>query len=254
MGRSMTFKATKQLDSGIRHSINQRVGALNESAVNPTRVGLTLAMCFVVVLSSGCMMAGFNGILGSGVVATESRDTDAFHSVDISGSANTTIQCGEENSVSITIDDNLVDIIETSVSDETLDISSTESYSTKLGLKADVSLDQLQELNISGAADANIIDCDTDKITLSISGAAKVTASGIVDTIEIEVSGAAKLDLSNLIAKKVKLEMSGASKATVHATEELDVELSGVGKVRYAGDAVVTKSISGMGSVKKIEE
>ena len=47
------------------------------------------------------------------------------------------------------------------------------------------------------------------------------------------------------------IELSGAGEATVHATKQLDVSLSGAGSVTaYGRPAIVHKSISGVGELE----
>ena len=221
------------------------VSSVFKSGVAFAAIGL---LCF-----PGCLILSI-GEKGSGVSKTEQRETEAFDGVELSGAADIKIQCGEETSVSLTLDDNLLEMITTEVVNGTLEIGKTGNYSSSLGLDIDISTPKLNELELSGACDVEVVDCNTDELTLEVSGACDLKISGTVDSVKLELSGAGDVDLTELVARSVSVELSGAASASVNATEELDVEISGVGSVTYKGDPEVTKSISGLGSVDKISD
>jgi hypothetical protein len=201
-------------------------------------------------LCSGCYIEV--GLPGSGVASTEKRTVDEFTGIDLSGSGKVNVVCGQAQSVTVTVDDNLQEIITTEVVDGVLEIGSSQSYSSKVGLTVDISVPTLNRLEASGACNATIENCETEKLLLDVSGAGKLAVSGTVANVELDLSGAGSVDLSNLSAKKAKIDMSGAAKATVNASDELDVAISGVGKVSYLGDPVVKQQLSGLGKVVQI--
>ncbi len=218
---------------------------LSKSVIASAAIGL---LCF-----PGCLLISF-GEKGSGVSKTEQRETGDFEAIELSGSSDITVQCGQETSVTVTIDDNLLEMITTEVDDGALEIGQTGSYSSKIGLNIDIATPKLNRFEVSGSCKAEIIDCVTDHLELEVSGAGDLTVSGTVDSVTLELSGAGDVDLTNLVARSVSVEMSGAANAKVNATEELDVEISGVGSVSYKGDPEVTKDLSGMASVKKMDD
>lgn len=211
----------------------------------------TLSIAFLC-LCSGCYINV--GVPGSGVSSTEQRSVDEFTAIDLSGSSEVNVICGEEQSVTVTVDDNLQEIITTEVTNGELRIGSTQSYSPKVGLKIDITVPTLNKLEVSGACNATIENCETEKLDLDVSGAGKLFVSGTVDRVELDMSGAGSVDLSELIAKTAKIDMSGAAKTSVNASDELDVDISGVGKVSYLGDPTIKKEVSGLGKVVKISD
>ena len=68
--------------------------------------------------------------------------------------------------------------------------------------------------------------------------------------VEITNSGAGLIDTHELRSSKADVNLSGAGQAEVYASEQLDVAISGVGRVTYSGQPkVINKNISGIGSV-----
>ena len=60
------------------------------------------------------------GVRGSGDLITEERDVRAFDEIRTAGSFDIYVEVGPEQSVKITFDDNLIDLIETEVRGKTL--------------------------------------------------------------------------------------------------------------------------------------
>lgn len=104
-------------------------------------------------------------------------------------------------------------------------------------------------LTVSGASKLNIIDINADKLTLDLSGAAKVHVTGQVIKLNYDASGASKLDAFDLFVRDADLELSGASDALVKVQKTLKVGASGASKVIYRGSPNVSKDVSGASKV-----
>jgi len=197
---------------------------------------------------AGCLMQ--NGVPGSGHATTEARALGPFSHIELSGSADVEVSVGPVQSVEITIDDNLLPIIETKVDGDTLRIGSTKNYDSSLGLKVKIVAPSVEGFAVSGAVNLHAVGLAAKTFSLNISGAGNADLQGSVDALEVEVSGAAKIHAFDLAAKSVKLELSGAGNAQVTATESLNATVSGAGDVRYRGHpAKVSQDVSGAGTV-----
>jgi hypothetical protein len=214
----------------------------------------SMALCAIALLLQGCELnLNFTGKQGSGVQTTKTFDVDSFDQIRFSGSGEYNIKCGEEQSVSVTFDDNLMEFVECSVEEGKFKLHVTESYSSNSGLVVNIVVPELSFLKVSGAGTAKITNYAGEKLSIDVSGVATVIAEGTVDSVDVEASGACSLKLIDLAAKNCSVDMSGAGSAKVHATEMLVAKVSGVGSVQYKGDPQVKKDISGVGSVSKIE-
>jgi hypothetical protein len=104
-------------------------------------------------------------------------------------------------------------------------------------------------LDVSGAAKATL-DVDVDQLISSISGASKVTLEGTADTHITEVSGASSLNAVALMTGVTRARVSGAARARVTATEKIDSDVSGAGKLEYFdGKSIVSVKRSGQFSI-----
>jgi len=65
------------------------------------------------------------------------------------------------------------------------------------------------------------------------------------------MSGAGKLQAFKLDTKFCRIDISGIGGAEVFVTEELDVQVSGIGGVTYIGDPPrVRRDVSGLGKIR----
>ncbi len=194
----------------------------------------------------------FGGVHGSGNVVSEKRDLSGFKSVDVGGVFQVEIFAQKEFSVEVESDDNILPLISTSVDDGTLRIETERRVSPTGPIRIRISAPDIDNLEVSGAANVTASDLKNSNLKVEKSGASKVTVSGESSELRFEMSGASKIDAENLKAQNAIVEASGASKASVNVTGELNSDLSGASKVSYTGTpaSVVTKK-SGASSVSQ---
>jgi hypothetical protein len=243
-------------------------------------IGRTIRVVFILALISilaifavSCKWTiGF--VRGSGNVVTEERDVSDFHKIHLSGIGNLIITQGEEESLTIEADDNIIPIIETDVSGERLDIGFKRGYTftPSATLKFHLTVVDLDEISLSGAGNIDCegfetevlqfdvsgagdldFDLDAGRVEVVVSGAGNIILSGKVDSQEIEIDGAGKYNGEDLESRQCEIRVSGAGSATVNVSELLDVEINGIGNVYYTGSPSVTQDISGLGKVRSLE-
>ena len=231
-------------------------------------------VALIVLIAAGLACAiplGVNTVRGSGVVVTEEREVSGFEGVALSGVGQVIITQGDEESLSIETDDNLMRYIESNVRNETLELGlarNTIPIPTQ-SIIFRVSVDDLTRLTSSGAGSFEIEELDADrlKVTLSgagdiginslsatdlavkISGAGNVDLAGQVGTQEIHLSGLGRYSAPDLESQTASVRISGAGGAVIWVLDTLDVEISGAGNVEYYGSPKVTREISGAGNV-----
>jgi putative autotransporter adhesin-like protein len=83
---------------------------------------------------------------------------------------------------------------------------------------------------------------------------AVIVGAGInVNSLELNCAGAGTIRAYGFKAKHVQLEIAGVCNAHLYAEESLDVEIAGMGTVKYMGDPEnVSIDKAGFGSVKQV--
>ena len=177
------------------------------------KMGLTVAVVSLCLATAAC------GTIGSGEVVSEDRSVGSFDSLEVSDGVDVEllVDPAAVPSVSVSIDDNLLDQLVTEVRGSTLVIEFDGSVTILSGDHlVSVTLGSLERIDASGGAD--------------------LTGTGLDDEYRVEASGGADVDLSDLEAKAVEVDVSGGADVRVFATESIEGEVSGGANVTVFGD------------------
>jgi len=192
----------------------------------------------------------FGGVKGSGNVTTERRDISDFNAVDVGGVFQVEIVAQNDFAVEVESDDNLVPLITTEVDGDTLKIGTEQRISPSGPIRIRISAPDIQNLEVSGAANVTLNGIDNEALSIDSSGASKIKVSGETTKLTVDVSGATKVDAEALRASDADIDSSGASHVNVNASGEITADASGASKVTYTGSPTsVQKKTSGGASV-----
>lgn len=205
-------------------------------------------------------------------VARVADMTESFHGIDINGPFEVRLIQSDHSGMEIQASDKDAQRINSEIkngilkvwmekkfrSSDDIKLIITSEMFDKIGVHGAVELESqgsLQaeklEMNVSGACEVEL-GLEVGHFDADISGAGDLELEGSASSVDISISGAGNIDAEELNADRVEISISGAGHAEVHANEELDVSISGVGSVSYSGDpSNINKRISGMGSLSK---
>jgi len=199
------------------------------------------------------LFRGGRGIEGSGDLITEERNVREFDEIKSSGSYDIFVTVGEPRSVTITFDDNLLDIIETDVRGGTLKIEAEENYSSDYVCKVEITIPELKGISLSGSGNIEVINLQEDFFECSISGSGDVELEGAATETEYKISGSGEINARDLIAEEVYVKISGSGNVRVFAEESFDGYVSGSGNIYYYGQPnSLSTNVSGSGRIKKM--
>ncbi len=223
-------------------------------------IGMVIASVTAFALS-GCedvtiKVTHKNATKGSGVSASETRALGQFSAVDLAGVGKLILKVGDGSSysVKVTADDNLLPLVETKVSGDTLTIALKDSVSmtNSSSFVYEVTAPRIEKLASSGAAAIEGSGFNGGKLLLDVSGVGSVKLNGRVETFRADLSGAGSLNATGLVANDVKVDLSGVGSADVYADQRIRANVSGLGSITWQGSATDVKSdVSGLGSVRK---
>jgi Putative auto-transporter adhesin, head GIN domain len=258
-------------------TLKQGLFALNFDNTKSTTMKKFLVLTmFITVLISSCRFVEGERIKGNGVTKTESRIAGTFNSIHVSGNVDVYVKQDSLVSIRIEADENLIPYILTENSDGTLRIHQKERTNLKTSnpIKVYVSGPSFKRFKASGAcnffSDNMITNAEPIVIDLSgasnvrlelkapgvkadLSGAGTITLKGETKDLRIDGSGSTNVKCFEMMAENTYIDLSGAGTAEVFASVKLDVQVAGAADVRYKGNATVSQSVSGAGSVKKVE-
>jgi hypothetical protein len=226
-------------------------GNLIMPAVRPFRSLSTGVVAVVMLLlSAGCFV--LDRIDGSGRSATEQRDVAQFTELQVRGALTVEARSGDQRSVTITGDDNILRIIKTNVRDNRLTIEPEKSYTSDVPLRVSVVAPDLRGIVASGASTVTVEGIRTTELSVQAGGASTVRASGSVERVTADATGASRILLGDVTARDAGVRASGASMIEVSASGTISGRASGASSIRYRGTPQdVQVSTSGASSVRR---
>ncbi len=190
--------------------------------------------------------------VGSGTLLSQTRELPAFSSIEVDGSSDVEVQIGAAQQVAVTGDDNLLDMIDLTVRDGRLTVSSHGSYRSRRDLKVAITLPALDAVTIEGSGDVVLHGFAGSALKLRIAGSGDIHADGAVDTLALRIAGSGDADLSALKAKTAAVEINGSGDASVFASESLSAATNGSGDIRYSGDPKqLATAVHGSGDIRR---
>lgn len=191
---------------------------------------------------------------GSGDTITETRTIGSFTDVELSGSGDMEVIPSNERRVEITGYRNLVSEYETEVKGGTLkcgfdnDVMNVRNNNIRVRLYTPdlggVTLNGSGEISVLSNGDLGLVDA-------TINGSGEITVSQPeAANRDFEINGSGKIFARDAAGKSVRTEINGSGEIETTAYDNLDVRISGSGKVLYWGDPRITTNIDGSGEVK----
>jgi len=207
-----------------------------------------------LVVMTGCITTGGSGraVTGRGSMETFTIDAIDFTGINIGGAYNLYFNQVPTFSVELEIQSNLFEHIEANVRNGVLTFDSNRTINTTSGNapRLTITAPDITYLNIRGAVSGDL-HMDVDTLDVTISGAATLTLAGTVHDLTVTSLGAADINAFDLRAVRATVTVSGASNVDVYASETLNAALSGVGRIRYDGDAEVSRRVTGIGTITR---
>jgi Putative auto-transporter adhesin, head GIN domain len=210
------------------------------------KIAIILIAAFIVI--AGCSQPG---IKGDGAIKTEDRSISGFSKVEVSGGYKVKWSPGKP-ALNISADQNLLPLIKTIVSGDTLRIDSEEKLAPAKNIVITLSSVSLTRAQLAGGIDFKASHLFGQALKFETTGASDISVEGSVTELEANLTGASHLNAKSLSAQDVKLSLLGASDADVVATDTLKVSITGAGSVTYSGHPKsVEQNITGAGSVRR---
>jgi hypothetical protein len=241
---------------------------------------MVLVVCSLVLMACE-FSAELGGLVetieGSGNVISEERVVPDFTNINILGSGDLIITQGEECSLTVETDDNLMAFVKTEVNGDTLELgftsqARTKNLQTSRGFVYHATVRQLDSVDIGGSGRIFADGIEGAGLVIRLSGSGEVSIGAlVVGDLTVQIIGSGEFELSGEAARQsyliagsgtveagdlrgeaVVVTIPGSGAVTVWATESLAVNMAGSGSVAYYGDASVTHSILGTGNLSSL--
>ncbi len=189
-------------------------------------------------------------IVGSGSVASETRQVGGFTAVALDLPASVDVVIGDAPAVTLRADDNLLGAITTDVVDGELTIGSTTPFSTESEIAVEVVTPSLDRVEVRGSGSVQATGVSGPSFDVSVRGSGSVKASGSVESLDVTSAGSGTVELFELDAEEADVNVNGSGDVEVTVSRSLRAKVTGSGTVVYDGDpSEVVTDVDGSGSI-----
>ena len=215
--------------------------------------------CFIVILTlmvSSCSITKNMGnaqVKGNGNLASEMRKLSNFKAIEITiGYDKILVNCGEEPSIHISGDENILPLITTRISKGILRIESDSTFETKADSEIIINIKSLKDFTFDGVGKTVIDNLNEDKFNCNINGVGSCELKGKVESFYVSVNGVGSVNAKQLIADDVVANLNGVGSVKLYAKNSLNASVNGVGGLTYFGNpSELILNDSGIGGITK---
>lgn len=154
--------------------------------------------------------------------------------------------------MTVEADDNLLELISTTVRRASLVIAHDRLLDPSTGLVYRVEAIDFDGVTVVGSADIVAVDVDCDTFTVFIAGHASLDLDGTCDELDVDIEGSGELDLEGPVVERARVSIAETGAVVVNATSELEVSIAGSADVVYLGDPATDINIQGTGDVRDV--
>jgi len=237
-----------------------------------TLARIAIAALLALFTSSCAFDINFGeGKRGNGQVVEESRKvTDEFNMVHASEGLDVFVTQGNQFSIDVEADENIIDLIGTDIRDGRLKIHAIENIG-RATKNVYVTLPEVASLSTSSGADLIAqntiktrkieldassgsdleVEVDADEVSADTSSGADIKISGRTNVFYADASSGSDIKARDLMSKRCTADANSGADISVNVSESLTADASSGADISYTGDANVQKKKSASGSVYK---
>lgn len=218
---------------------------------------------------------GNKKIKGNGKVVTIERSVGEYESISSAGWFDVILVAGEEGSITLKGEENLLEYIETEVKGGKLTIKTEKgvylkSSTWKGGIEITIPIEEINAVSLAGSGDVvskTTIKTDEFKASLagsgdvnlsvevsefkaSLSGSGDMEFDGSASLFKVSIAGSGDIDAFGLTADYVEASVAGSADLKVTANQEIKARVAGSGDITYKGNPKkIDSKTSGSGDI-----
>lgn len=171
-------------------------------------------------------------ITGTGPVVTKTLELQAFNKIELTGAANFYINIGSPQSVVLSAQQNIIDVMSTNVEAETFKVGlkNNVSIGTHEEIRFDITVPSMTKILLSGVGDFELSGSDQNELTVIITGVGDIRA------YEMKV-------------RYCNISVIGVGNCQVNVLNGLTASITGVGNIYYKGNPSISSTVTGVGQI-----
>ena len=242
------------------------------------RITYLFIVCFIALPTLNSCITGKN-IKGNSTIASKEIDISDYDAIVLQTNAKVIYKQMPSGIplLQVSIDENLLSLLDISVSDRRLIISKKSNISVRptqfivhtnstalnkvnicgsgnILLPQQVNTQQM-EMSISGSGNIKADSLFCENLNLKISGSGYIELQGSANNAKFSINGSGKIRAFGFLSQEIKCSISGSGNIEVNAGKQIDTSISGSGNIKYKGNPeTVNVLVSGSGNVQKVSQ
>lgn len=213
-------------------------------------VGLLLSLSCINTNNDIYYPSSNNCIDGHGAIVSETRTVDNFHSINSIIVADILLIQGPQEDLIIEAQPNILQLLKTEVINGELRLTFNQCVDIQERVKIYITTPDLKKLTLIGVGDfITQNDFDLTELDIVLTGVGDFRLRGTASKLDITLTGVGDVKTFDLLTGSSDIKLTGVGNVEVFVNDQLNVILTGVGKVYYKGDPSITANIIGAGSI-----
>ena len=178
-----------------------------------------------------------SAVEGNGVPARDTRVVGAVQGLEVGGGMVVDVRVGPAPSLTVEADGNLLPLIRTDTSGDTLRITSEKPLRSRNPIHVAYTVPRLAELRTSGSGRVTVAGLNGAPLAVRKNGSGVTELAGRVARLEVQANGSGSVEAEGLEAGSAKVHAGGSGQVTVGRVsgDYAEIELNGSGRVRASG-------------------
>lgn len=259
------------METGIQISrSNNIVGRLNNLEIfkNVALLIGFLGIISFLVIASSCSKDD-DGIVGQGATVTRDISLPDFNEIELNISADVYLTQGNEQSIRIDAEQNIIDNIIIKVVRDKWNIDFFERVWRHDDIRIYIAIPEITDLEINSSGDIHgrgtintnnlkldingsgdvELDVDANSVYNNVDRSGDIKLSGTTHNLNIKINGSGDVKAFSLMAYACVIDVNGSGDSKVYVNNVLKVSINGSGDVYYKGHPQITTHDNGSGSV-----
>lgn len=228
------------------------------------KFGFLLVIGVILLSSLACVSFPIvfvegDAVRGSGDLVSEERPVEGVTKVNVANQGDLYIEIGDEESLVIEAEENLMEYILSEVRDGELKLSTKSriNLDPQKPIRYYLTVKSLDAVTTSSAGDIQVPVIEAEAFTIDVNSAGDVTVDGVnLEKLYVNISSAGDVtiedgmaveqfvknnsagdyDARNVESERVDITINSAGDARIWVTEELNATLNSSGDLYYRGD------------------
>lgn len=233
---------------------------------------LLIFACISISCSGGFESSVYEGtIKGEGDMITMNLDIPDFHSIKLNNGANVHITQGDQQSVKIEGQENVIEVLNKEVKDGVWAIRNTHKVKKSKKVNIYITMPTVELIHVNGsgnlkgqntfknlkdvalgvAGSGNMsFDFEGEDVKCSVSGSGNMTLSLVADEIDGAIAGSGNIKVAGTANNfNGRISGSGSMAGSELSVEVADIKIAGSGDCKIGVSDLLTAKVSGSGSV-----